>query len=213
MRGSGLRLSGLLAWMRRLARLLPAITVSASVHAGGLPAGSPPPPGGGDCCGAPSDNRPAPVLRGLYLPAGRLVKGPSDAEWAAWREAGLNAVVVDLKNDEGWVLAPVDVPEVGSFRARWSPGLDLAGFAARARREGFYPVARIVARLANGNVYVNRNMIGAVVGVQPFGGTGLSGTGPKAGGPDYLKRFTAEQTVTVNTAAAGGNASLLVGEG
>ncbi|WP_066708341.1 L-glutamate gamma-semialdehyde dehydrogenase [Curvibacter delicatus] len=60
-----------------------------------------------------------------------------------------------------------------------------------------------------GNVYVNRNMIGAVVGVQPFGGEGLSGTGPKAGGPHYLVRFCAEQTVTVNTAAAGGNAALL----
>ena len=68
---------------------------------------------------------------------------------------------------------------------------------------------RIVARLANGNVYVNRNMIGAVVGTQPFGGAGLSGTGPKAGGPNYLRRFATEQTVTVNTAAAGGNASLL----
>ena len=62
-----------------------------------------------------------------------------------------------------------------------------------------------------GNVYVNRNMIGAVVGVQPFGGEGLSGTGPKAGGPHYLYRFCAEQTVTINTAAAGGNAALLAG--
>ncbi len=60
-----------------------------------------------------------------------------------------------------------------------------------------------------GNIYVNRNMIGAVVGVQPFGGTGLSGTGPKAGGPDYLRRFAIEQTVTINTAAIGGNAGLL----
>lgn len=67
----------------------------------------------------------------------------------------------------------------------------------------------IVKRLANGNVYVNRNMIGAVVGTQPFGGSGLSGTGPKAGGPNYLRRFATEQVVTVNTAAAGGNASLL----
>jgi RHH-type proline utilization regulon transcriptional repressor/proline dehydrogenase/delta 1-pyrroline-5-carboxylate dehydrogenase len=62
-----------------------------------------------------------------------------------------------------------------------------------------------------GNVYVNRNMIGAVVGVQPFGGEGLSGTGPKAGGPHYLPRFCAEQTLTINTAAAGGNAALLAG--
>jgi RHH-type proline utilization regulon transcriptional repressor/proline dehydrogenase/delta 1-pyrroline-5-carboxylate dehydrogenase len=70
----------------------------------------------------------------------------------------------------------------------------------------------IVARLLTGNIYVNRNMIGAVVGVQPFGGHGLSGTGPKAGGPHYLARFATEQTVTVNTAAAGGNAALLSGE-
>jgi RHH-type transcriptional regulator, proline utilization regulon repressor / proline dehydrogenase / delta 1-pyrroline-5-carboxylate dehydrogenase len=70
-------------------------------------------------------------------------------------------------------------------------------------------VQRILARVPNGNVYVNRSMIGAVVGSQPFGGCGLSGTGPKAGGPNYLRRFTREQTVTINTAAAGGNASLL----
>jgi RHH-type transcriptional regulator, proline utilization regulon repressor / proline dehydrogenase / delta 1-pyrroline-5-carboxylate dehydrogenase len=73
-------------------------------------------------------------------------------------------------------------------------------------------VARVVARLANGNVYVNRNMIGAVVGTQPFGGTGLSGTGPKAGGPNYLRRFATEQTVTINSAAIGGNASLLTAD-
>jgi RHH-type transcriptional regulator, proline utilization regulon repressor / proline dehydrogenase / delta 1-pyrroline-5-carboxylate dehydrogenase len=73
-------------------------------------------------------------------------------------------------------------------------------------------VEHIAARLANGNVYVNRSMIGAVVGTQPFGGTHLSGTGPKAGGPNYLRRFAAEQVVTVNTAAAGGNAGLLAQE-
>jgi RHH-type transcriptional regulator, proline utilization regulon repressor / proline dehydrogenase / delta 1-pyrroline-5-carboxylate dehydrogenase len=60
-----------------------------------------------------------------------------------------------------------------------------------------------------GNTYVNRNMIGAVVGVQPFGGNGLSGTGPKAGGPHYLARFANERTLTVNTTATGGNAALL----
>jgi len=60
-----------------------------------------------------------------------------------------------------------------------------------------------------GNTYVNRNMIGAVVGVQPFGGTGLSGTGPKAGGPHYVTRFANERTLTVNTTATGGNAALL----
>jgi RHH-type proline utilization regulon transcriptional repressor/proline dehydrogenase/delta 1-pyrroline-5-carboxylate dehydrogenase len=73
-------------------------------------------------------------------------------------------------------------------------------------------VEKVVARLPVGNVYVNRNMIGAVVGVQPFGGHGLSGTGPKAGGPSYLPRFATEQTVTINTAAAGGNVALLASD-
>jgi RHH-type transcriptional regulator, proline utilization regulon repressor / proline dehydrogenase / delta 1-pyrroline-5-carboxylate dehydrogenase len=68
---------------------------------------------------------------------------------------------------------------------------------------------RVASRARVGNVYVNRNMIGAVVGVQPFGGCGFSGTGPKAGGPYYLHRFATEQTISVNTAAVGGNASLL----
>ena len=70
-------------------------------------------------------------------------------------------------------------------------------------------IEEVIDRLSVGNVYVNRNMIGAVVGVQPFGGHGLSGTGPKAGGPHYLARFATEQTVTINTAAAGGNAALV----
>jgi len=68
---------------------------------------------------------------------------------------------------------------------------------------------RVARTLRVGNVYINRNMIGAVVGVQPFGGMGLSGTGPKAGGPHYLHRMATEQTITTNTAAIGGNAGLL----
>ncbi len=68
---------------------------------------------------------------------------------------------------------------------------------------------RVFRATSTGNTYVNRNMIGAVVGVQPFGGTGLSGTGPKAGGPHYLARFASERTLTVNTTATGGNAALL----
>jgi len=67
----------------------------------------------------------------------------------------------------------------------------------------------IDARVRVGNVYINRNQIGAVVGVQPFGGLGLSGTGPKAGGPHYLLRFATERTRTTNTTAVGGNATLL----
>ncbi len=70
--------------------------------------------------------------------------------------------------------------------------------------------ARALARISGaGNLYVNRNMIGAVVGVQPFGGRGLSGTGPKAGGPHYLPRFGSEYTVSNNISAVGGNATLL----
>jgi RHH-type proline utilization regulon transcriptional repressor/proline dehydrogenase/delta 1-pyrroline-5-carboxylate dehydrogenase len=70
-------------------------------------------------------------------------------------------------------------------------------------------IEEVVGRVRAGNIYVNRNIIGAVVGSQPFGGEGLSGTGFKAGGPHYLLRFAAERTVTVNTAAVGGNLALL----
>jgi RHH-type transcriptional regulator, proline utilization regulon repressor / proline dehydrogenase / delta 1-pyrroline-5-carboxylate dehydrogenase len=70
-------------------------------------------------------------------------------------------------------------------------------------------VRHILDRRRVGNTYVNRSMIGAVVGVQPFGGEGLSGTGPKAGGPRYLHRFATERTVSTDTTAAGGNATLL----
>ena len=88
------------------------------------------------------------------------------------------------------------------------------------RRTGFGLTLGIHSRLESvadhvyralpvGNTYVNRNMIGAVVGVQPFGGQGLSGTGPKAGGPHYLLRFATERTLTINTVAIGGNVELL----
>ena len=70
-------------------------------------------------------------------------------------------------------------------------------------------VAGLAADCGAGNLYVNRNMIGAVVGVQPFGGRGLSGTGPKAGGPHYVQRFGTEFTLSNNISAVGGNASLL----
>jgi RHH-type proline utilization regulon transcriptional repressor/proline dehydrogenase/delta 1-pyrroline-5-carboxylate dehydrogenase len=90
-------------------------------------------------------------------------------------------------------------------------GINRMGFGltlgVHSRIDGF---AQSIARRARvGNIYVNRNMIGAQVGVQPFGGMGLSGTGPKAGGPNYLPRFACEQTITINTAAVGGNATLL----
>jgi RHH-type proline utilization regulon transcriptional repressor/proline dehydrogenase/delta 1-pyrroline-5-carboxylate dehydrogenase len=79
------------------------------------------------------------------------------------------------------------------------------GIHSRLQREA----AKTARRAEAGNVYVNRSMIGAVVGVQPFGGRGLSGTGPKAGGPHYLHRFANEKTMTINTVAVGGNIALL----
>lgn len=98
-------------------------------------------------------------------------------------------------------------PELGQLL----DSLAASGYAltlgVQSRNEGF--VAQVLARVPAGNVYVNRSMIGAVVGTQPFGGQCLSGTGPKAGGPDYVRRFTAERVVTVNTAAVGGNVELL----
>jgi RHH-type transcriptional regulator, proline utilization regulon repressor / proline dehydrogenase / delta 1-pyrroline-5-carboxylate dehydrogenase len=101
-------------------------------------------------------------------------------------------------------------------------GAELADMVGRINAKGYgltmgvhsrieQTVELVRRRARAGNLYVNRNMIGATVGVQPFGGEGLSGTGPKAGGPHYLFRFATERTVTVNTAAAGGNASLIAG--
>ncbi|MCC7461415.1 MAG: bifunctional proline dehydrogenase/L-glutamate gamma-semialdehyde dehydrogenase PutA [Gammaproteobacteria bacterium] len=90
-------------------------------------------------------------------------------------------------------------------------GINASGYAltlgVQTRIESFW--REIFRSTATGNTYINRNMIGAVVGVQPFGGSGLSGTGPKAGGPHYLPRFASERTLTVNTTATGGNAQLL----
>ncbi|HUQ12138.1 MAG TPA: bifunctional proline dehydrogenase/L-glutamate gamma-semialdehyde dehydrogenase PutA [Steroidobacteraceae bacterium] len=124
------------------------------------------------------------------------------------------AVEIDsLERMQREVFGPV--VHVLSYRAK-----DLDGVVAAVNRMGFGltlgihtridGLAQRVARsLRVGNVYINRNMIGAVVGVQPFGGMGLSGTGPKAGGPHYLHRMATEQTITTNTAAIGGNAGLL----
>jgi RHH-type proline utilization regulon transcriptional repressor/proline dehydrogenase/delta 1-pyrroline-5-carboxylate dehydrogenase len=77
----------------------------------------------------------------------------------------------------------------------------------QSRIESTIEAVRSKARV--GNLYVNRNIIGAVVGVQPFGGEGLSGSGPKAGGPHYLPRFAVERTFTYNITASGGNVTLL----
>ncbi|RUL73690.1 bifunctional proline dehydrogenase/L-glutamate gamma-semialdehyde dehydrogenase PutA [Dyella choica] len=106
---------------------------------------------------------------------------------------------------------------------RWK-GSELAQVVEQINRSGYGLTLGVHSRIDDtveyirsharvGNCYVNRNQIGAVVGVQPFGGESLSGTGPKAGGPHYLVKFATERTLTINTTAAGGNASLLtIGE-
>lgn len=100
--------------------------------------------------------------------------------------------------------APGELGAIGEALSRKGYGLTLG---VHSRLDGF--ARDVLAAVPAGNCYVNRSMIGAVVGVQPFGGQGLSGTGPKAGGPHYLPRFATERTVTVNITAQGGDPSLL----
>ena len=142
-----------------------------------------------------------------------------------------HAVPLDARHAQGYFVAPqlVALESAAELDAEhFGPLLHVLRFRAgerddllRALRDSGYALTLGVqtrlestwreafAATATGNVYVNRNMIGAVVGVQPFGGSGLSGTGPKAGGPHYLARLAIERTLTVNTAAIGGNAELL----
>ena len=99
---------------------------------------------------------------------------------------------------------PDDIETVGGALSAKGYGLTLG---VHSRLEGF--AEKVKAHVRAGNVYVNRSIIGAVVGVQPFGGSGLSGTGPKAGGPHYVARFATERAITVNIAAQGGDPTLL----
>ncbi len=99
---------------------------------------------------------------------------------------------------------PDDISDVGAALSAKGYGLTLG---IHSRLEGF--AEKVKASVRAGNVYINRSIIGAVVGVQPFGGMGLSGTGPKAGGPHYVARFATERTVTNNIAAQGGDPTLL----
>jgi RHH-type proline utilization regulon transcriptional repressor/proline dehydrogenase/delta 1-pyrroline-5-carboxylate dehydrogenase len=140
-------------------------------------------------------------------------RAPLAAGTRGWFFAPLAVEIDSLAALEREVFGPV--VHIVRYRAR-----DLDAVVAAVNRMGYGltlgihtridGLAQRVARaLRVGNVYINRNMIGAVVGVQPFGGMGLSGTGPKAGGPHYLHRMATEQTITTNTAAIGGNAGLL----
>ena len=145
-------------------------------------------------------------------PIGRVPdpSGAGEGFWFAPRAYELDS----MDQLEGEVFGPI--LHVVRYRAR-----DLDRVIDRINATGYGLTAGCHSRIEKvqqqvmtgvhaGNAYVNRNMTGAVVGVQPFGGEGLSGTGPKAGGPNYLQRFAVERTRTVNTAAVGGNASLMV---
>jgi RHH-type proline utilization regulon transcriptional repressor/proline dehydrogenase/delta 1-pyrroline-5-carboxylate dehydrogenase len=158
-----------------------------------------------------------------------------DGHVAAMREAGRRVWQRDLPPDtaRGTFVAPTIV-EIGSIAdltaENFGPVLHVARFAAGELEQVIADInatgygltlglhsridatRRLVESRAHaGNFYVNRNQIGAVVGSQPFGGEGLSGTGPKAGGPNYVIRFATERVTTIDTTAAGGNASLLAG--
>ena len=144
-----------------------------------------------------------------------LGRTPMDGRWAATHIAPVAFEIGAVEDLQQEVFGPV------LHVLRWNG--EVAALVARINRLGYgltlgvqtridSRALQIAAQAKVGNVYINRNMVGAVVGVQPFGGEGLSGTGPKAGGPHYLYRFCTEQTLTINTAAAGGNAALLTGD-
>lgn len=133
--------------------------------------------------------------------------------------------------ENGFFFAPVayEIPNIGLLKEEvFGPILHVVRYKSGQREEvlkqinqtGYGLTFGVHSRIGTiqkglaegieaGNVYINRSMIGAVVGVQPFGGMGLSGTGPKAGGPHYLRAFAHEKVISINTTAAGGNASLV----
>lgn len=152
-------------------------------------------------------------LRSCAKPIGRTPGLPEQGSFFAPCAYELNSLA-DVKEE---VFGPIlhivrydakDLDKLMETINSWGYGLTL-GIQTRITSRA----EEIAKKLRVGNIYVNRSMIGAVVGMQPFGGQGLSGTGPKAGGPHYLPRFCTEQTVTINTAAAGGNATLLANFG
>ncbi|RXD07521.1 bifunctional proline dehydrogenase/L-glutamate gamma-semialdehyde dehydrogenase PutA [Sphingomonas sp. UV9] len=150
----------------------------------------------------------------------------------AYRESVRGQWVKALDVPEDGLFVPPTLVRIGAIEdlnqewfgpilhvATWEAG-KLSETIARVNAKGYGLTMGLHSRIARaaevmeaeaavGNLYINRSMIGAVVGSQPFGGEGLSGTGPKAGGPRYLYRFCAERAVSVDTTSAGGNATLL----
>ena len=148
-------------------------------------------------------------------PATLLHRAPLSGDWARkgrfFAPALIELKSLDQVKDErfGPVLHVLrykreDLPKIARQLADKHYGLTLG---VHTRLDRFFHAVRDA--VPAGNVYVNRNITGAVVGVQPFGGEGLSGTGPKAGGPQYVQRFAAERTITINIAAQGGDPELL----
>ena len=162
-------------------------------------------------------------------------KAALDDHVAAMRSAGRKVWQRELGEAcaRGTFVAPaiVEIDSIADLqRENFGPVLHVARFAAEGLGEVIEDINRtgygltlglhsridatrrlVESRARAGNLYVNRNQIGAVVGSQPFGGEGLSGTGPKAGGPNYVIRFATERVTTIDTTAAGGNATLLAG--
>lgn len=158
-------------------------------------------------------------------------KASLDAHVAELRAAGQVVAELPLPPNNGSFVAPViaELPSLASLKdehfgpvlhvIRWKSGeldqvidqINATGFGLTLGLQSrIDTVAEQVARRARvGNLYINRNQIGAVVESQPFGGEGLSGTGPKAGGPHYVARFATERVTCIDTTAAGGNATLM----
>lgn len=156
-----------------------------------------------------------------------------DAHATRMEAAGKKVAEVTLpaNTPQGYFFAPraFELPDLSSLKREvFGPilhivrfkGEDLESVIKQINQTGYgltfgvhtridHTMADLCRRVRAGNCYVNRSMIGAVVGVQPFGGQGISGTGPKAGGPHYLPRFATERTVTINTTASGGNTTLV----
>jgi RHH-type proline utilization regulon transcriptional repressor/proline dehydrogenase/delta 1-pyrroline-5-carboxylate dehydrogenase len=140
------------------------------------------------------------IVRQLAVPTGGNFFGPVLAEVPdpAFLQKEVFGPILHLVRYD-----PADLEAAAAPLRAAGYGLTLG---VHSRLEAF--AERVIAAVPAGNAYVNRSMIGAVVGVQPFGGEGLSGTGPKAGGPHALLRYALERAVSVNTAAQGGDPAL-----
>jgi RHH-type proline utilization regulon transcriptional repressor/proline dehydrogenase/delta 1-pyrroline-5-carboxylate dehydrogenase len=163
---------------------------------------------------------------------GPVIDKPSYDKLMGRREAMKDRIVKTVAAPEDGLFVPptlIRIDAIEDLREEWFgpllhvttwKGGDLAETVRRVNSSGFGLTMGLHSRIARaaetveetgtvGNLYVNRSMIGAIVGSQPFGGEGLSGTGPKAGGPHYLPRFCAERVTSTDTTSAGGNATLL----